>query len=241
MLSGPTLKVEIITGGSGGLGWGQHFRGRRLEIHAGRKTTRAAIKRDWVMVHEMMHCAFPFVARKHRWLREGLSTYLESVVRAEATVLPPEDVWERWMSRMPEGLPSGRGFDVDRSWGALYWGGAIFWLMVDVELRARTATRKQPVTLRLALRHILDSLGSSRVERPVGDVMAAGDKVTGTKVFTELYDAFGRRGAEVDLDALFARLGVRQKRKRIVYNDKAPLAAVRKAMYQPRYTLPPLK
>ena len=36
---------------------------------------------------------------------------------------------------MPLGLsrPGDRGFDLTPSWGSIYWGGALFWLVVDVE------------------------------------------------------------------------------------------------------------
>ncbi len=234
----PDLKVEIVTGGFGALGWGQHFRGRRLEIHAGRRTDKADIRRDWVMVHEMMHCAYPWLDRRHRWMREGLSTYLESIVRAEAQVIGADDVWARWLDKMPHGVPRGEGFDDDGSWGATYWGGALFWLLCDLEIRRRTQGAK---TLRDGLRTILKTLGSSRRARPIAKVMATGDNATGTTVFTDFYAAYGRRGDAIDLDALWRRLGVANRRGQVVFDDGAPEAALRKSLTAPRHRLPPLR
>ena len=231
----PTLRVEIVTGGAGALGWGQHFRGKVLEIHAGRKTTKADVARDWVMVHEMMHCAFPWLLRKHRWCREGLSTYLEDVVRAEAGVITEQDVWRRWTELMPNGVPRGEGFDKDRSWGATYWGGALFWLVVDLGIRERTNGER---TLKDGLRVILNELGSSRTERKIEKVMATGDRATKTTVFTEQYKAFGREGKSLDLASMFERLGVSEGP---VFNNNAPKAALRQSLTRAHYALPRMR
>jgi hypothetical protein len=233
------LKVEIVTGGARSLGWGQHFRGRRLEIHAGRRTTTGDIERDWVMVHEMMHCAFPWLERRHRWMREGLSTYLESVVRAEAGVLTADDVWERWLDRMHNGLPDpgDRGYDFSRSWGTTYWGGALYWLLADIEIREATANKH---SLKTALRAILAEGGSSRKQQPVEKVLAIGDKATGTTVLQDLYANMARKRGDVDLPALWAELGVSEAGGQVRYDKGAKLAAVRAAMYRPVHALPAL-
>ena len=35
------------------------------------------------MTHEMVHLAFPSVAREHHWIEEGITTYVEPIARAE--------------------------------------------------------------------------------------------------------------------------------------------------------------
>ncbi len=52
----------------------------------------------------------------------------------------------------------------------------------------------------------------------------------GLDVLTRLHAAQGERPAAVDLDALFRRLGVARAGGRVVYDDEAPLAAVRRAL-----------
>lgn len=223
------LDVEIVTGGSRALGWGQHFWGKRIEIHAGQQTTLADVERDWVMVHEMMHTAFPSLERKHRWMREGLSTYLEDVVRAQAGVVSEEEVWRRWRDRMPHGVPrpGTRGFDTDAGWGVTYWGGALFWLLADVRIREQTNGNK---SLRDALQAVLEAGGTSRWVWKIDKAMRIGDRATGTRVLRDLYADLGTRYTAVDLEALFKRLGVQERGGDVSFDNDAELAAVRRAL-----------
>lgn len=48
------------------------------------RDTAAAFRDDWVLVHEMVHTAFPALPREQRWLEEGLAVYVESVARMRA-------------------------------------------------------------------------------------------------------------------------------------------------------------
>jgi len=59
--------------------------------------------------------------------------------------------------------------------------------------------------------------------------LAEGDKATGVHVLRELYDSFGRAYMDVDLDRLWARLGVGMVEGKAVKRE-APLAAVREAL-----------
>ena len=46
--------------------------------------TEQQLQKDWVIVHEMVHLAFPPMRRKHSWAEEGLATYIEPLVRLRA-------------------------------------------------------------------------------------------------------------------------------------------------------------
>jgi len=226
----PDVRVRIVQGF--GLGWGSHTGGRRVRVAVGPDTSVEALERDWVLVHEMLHLAFPRLARRHRWMREGLSTYLETVLRARSGIYDEARVWRRWTSMMPNGVPrpSDRGLDRTRSWGAVYWGGALFWLMVDVEVRARTNNER---SIRDVVRGALARGGNARVVWTTERVAEMADEVTGTSAFSELYAAHALRRGEVDLDALWARLGVIETPDGVRFDDDAELAHVRRAMNAP--------
>lgn len=232
----PDLVLEIRKRGSGGIGFGQHFYGERVVIRAGRGTDAKDLREDWVMPHELFHTAFPYLPRKHRWMREGLSTYLESVLRAQAGVIPAEAVWRRWDDRMPYGLPSAGepGLEKNRSWGSVYWGGTFFWFLVDMRLRAETNNR---VTLQTALATIVADGGNARHEWPMRKVLRAVDAATKTRVFSRTYKEVAAAPYAGDLDALFAKLGVRVREGTVTYDDTAPLAHVRRQMLAQKYDL----
>ena len=99
---------------------------------------------DWVLTHEMVHLAFPSVPEEHHWIEEGSATYIEPIARARAGDLTPEKVWGDLVDGLPQGLPQpgDRGLDFTPTWGRTYWGGALFCLLADIEIRKRTANQE---------------------------------------------------------------------------------------------------
>jgi hypothetical protein len=68
----------------------------------------------------------------------------------------------------------------------------------------------------------------------VTDVIAAGDAATGVPVLAELYAQLASAPGGVHLDALWRRLGVVGRGDDVVFDDAAPLAAVRRSMVESR-------
>jgi hypothetical protein len=107
-----------------------------------------------------------------------------------------------------EGLPKGllrsgeNGLNDSRRWGPLYWGGALFWLLADLEIRERTNGR---FGLEHALRGVLESGGSIDAWWPPERLLEEGDRATGVRVLRGLYDRFGRAYLAVDLDDVSRR------------------------------------
>lgn len=196
-----------------------------VRIRLGREAARAALDRDWVMTHEMLHLGFPDLDRRHTWMQEGLSTYFEPIARARVGQLAPEAAWRELFDGLPKGLPGPgeRGLDQTPSWGATYWGGALFWLLVDLEIRERTENRRSADDV---LRAILDAGGHGGARWTMARVIAVGDRATGTTAMAEVYRRLAGERWQVDLDRLAARLGVR----RGALDEGAPLAAIRRSV-----------
>ncbi len=224
-----TLQVELNVNSGSRVGFGQHFRGRRVRVRVGRNTTDEQLARDWVLRHEMAHVAFPMLANRHRWMREGLSTYLESIMLARENRITEERVWERFVQKMPNGLPGrrDRGLDHTRSWGALYWGGALFWMVADVRLRSATRGR---ASVQSIVQGILARGGNARVRWTTAEVVRVADELSGTTVLSDLYAEMAAQRGTVDLDAFFGRLGVVETDDGIRLHDTAPLARLRQAI-----------
>ena len=222
----PTLKVEVHLQSGSRVRFGQHFRGRRVRVFIGRNTSASDLARDHILLHELLHTALPTLDRRHRWMREGLSTYLETVVRLRAGIVSPEQAWARFYRQMPSGLPrhGDRGLDRTPTWGRTYWGGALFWLMVDVELRQTTRGRHSVRTL---LSGIVRNGGVARERWPMRRLLALARRVTGTRVLESLYRRLALRPHRVPLERLFRRLGV-QQRGRHVELTRGPLAWLRR-------------
>ena len=184
------------------------------------------------MTHEMVHLAFPGVARKHHWIEEGLATYVEPVARARDGELSAEKVWGDMVRGMPQGLPQpgDRGLDFTPTWANTYWGGARFCLLADIEIRKRTGNKQG---LEDALRAILKHGGTIVADWKLSRALDIGDQATGVPVLRELYDKMSATPQSVDLDKLWMDLGIDSSGGRIVFDDTAPLASIRKAITQP--------
>jgi len=201
-------------------------------IHVGREADEAAFREDWVMVHEMTHLALPRTPRRSLWALEGNATYVEPVARAQAGQIDPTVVWRWTVEDMAKGEPGDgdQGLDNTPTHGRVYWGGAMYYLLADIHILQETSGR---LGLQDALRAINRQSGGNTAEWSVAKLTAVGDKATGTRVMTTLYDQMGPAPVRVDLDALFASLGVAERDGAIVYDDAAPLAWIRRRITQP--------
>jgi predicted metalloprotease with PDZ domain len=198
-------------------------------VRVGERAAQKAYREDWVLVHEMIHLTFPSVARDQDWAEEGIATYVEPFARVRAGLITEEEAWTSLAGGLPNGLPGSgdQGLDHTHTWGRVYWGGALFWLVADVEIHKRTQNR---MGLENALRGVNAAGGNNAVRWALTDVMKAGDEATGVPVLGELYAAMKASPHGVDLAALLKALGVEMVSGKARLDPSAPLAAVRRAM-----------
>lgn len=203
--------------------------GAGIVMRVGPRAEPSDLVRDWKATHELAHLAVPELRRKHLWLTEGIATYVEAIARAQRGELPPEKVWGDFVWGMAKGLPAkgDRGLDNTHTWGRTYWGGALFCLLADIEIRRRTGGAK---SLGDALRGALEAGGSAAVWWPVERYLEAGDEATGVPVLRELYERHANAPVRVDLKQLWKRLGVRGTRPDVTLTGDAEWAAVREGI-----------
>lgn len=215
----------------GGTTWG--YRGAAIRILIGREASEDDLKRDWVMVHEMVHTALPDLDDRYAWLSEGLAVYIEPVARVQAGDLTALEIWQAMLRDMPKGLPQAgdQGLDNTDTWGRKYWGGALFCLLADIEIRKRTGNR---VGLQDAMRGVLAAGGNHEKDWTLARVLSTADHAVGGEVLTRLHDEMGPKPVTPDLAALWRDLGVKMQGDTVGFDDTAPLAAIRKAITEPR-------
>ncbi|MFN0315305.1 MAG: hypothetical protein ACKVQA_09740 [Burkholderiales bacterium] len=167
-----------------------------------------------------------------------MATYVEPIVRAQAGNLSDQSVWRDLINGLPKGLPQAgdAGLDHTPTWGRTYWGGALFYLLADVEIRKRTNNRR---SLQVALAAIVAAGGNITQEWTVDKVIATADSGTGTNVIRDLYEKMKDTPYPVDLASLWRDLGVSMNDGYIVLDDAAPLAHIRRAITTPPSATPP--
>ncbi len=199
-------------------------------ISIGELTGQHELDNDWMMTHELLHLAFPDIAGdEHHWIEEGMATYMEPIARAQIGAIRIERVWGDMARYMPQGLPEDgdQGLDHTDSWRSTYWGGALFWLVADVQIRQHTNNRKG---LQDAMRAILAAGGNILEEWPIEHVLEVGDRATGGRVLRDLYNRMKAKPVQTDLNDLWRKLGIQVNSGVVTFDEKAPLANIRRAI-----------
>lgn len=225
------LNLRIRIDDRAGIHSGKTFatdEGGRITIKLGRSFSKSELNDDWMLTHEMVHLAFPDMEEQHHWIEEGLATYIEPWARVQAGDLSAQKVWSDLVRDMPQGLPEAgdKGLDRTPTWGRIYWGGALYCLLADVEIRQRTHNKKG---LRDALRAINHQVNISD-EMEITDVLKLGDQEIGMPVLVELYQKMATNPSPIDLNELWKKLGIRIKDGSVGFDPNAPLADIRRGI-----------
>jgi hypothetical protein len=211
---------------SGGQAFGNA--GAAIRIRVGTHATANDLKRDWQLPHEMAHLAFPQL-EGDPWLSEGMAVYVEPIARVQSGDLDAEQIWAEFTNMMPSGLPDtgAKGMADTEKRERVYWGGAMFWLVADLEIRKRTDNR---IGVQSALRAVLDAGGTIESVWSAQKALAIADRATGHDVLSAMYEVWREKPQSPDLDKIWSDLGIVRSGNRVRFDDSAPLAKVRRAI-----------
>ncbi|HEX7669742.1 MAG TPA: hypothetical protein VF395_09175, partial [Polyangiaceae bacterium] len=203
--------------------------GASVFIRLGTRVTEASLPEDWVAPHELVHVASPSLAGGHSWFSEGLASYVEPIARAQAGLLSPEHVWRDLMDGLPQGLPEpgDQGLEKDHSWGRVYWGGALYFLLADLGIREQTGNAR---SLADAVRAVAATGANVETTWPIERMVMEGDRGTGTRILRDLYARMALAPGSEDLAELWTRLGIRASGQGVKFDDSAPLSSFRRAI-----------
>jgi hypothetical protein len=227
------LLIVPVDGGGvrTGTTWG--YRGAAVRIQLGRGADVDDLKRDWVMTHEFVHLALPDMVQSHNWLAEGLAVYIEPIARVQSGDLTAPEIWRDMARDMPKGLPAAgdKGLENTPTWGRTYWGGALFCLLADIEIRKRS---ENTLGLQDAMRGVLAAGGNREVSWPIEKIFATADRTVHLNVLSDLFGQMHATPVTPDLPKLWHDLGVEIADHSIHLRDDVPLAAVRDAITRKR-------
>jgi hypothetical protein len=198
----PVAGPRILFGSALGNG------GAAIQVLVGRDTPEHRFAHDWILTHETVHLGFPNLGPGHEWMEEGLATYLEPIIRARQGIRSEAELWRELQEGFAQGTLTDQepGYEASQTWAHVYWGGALFFFLADLEIRVRTGSERN---LSHALRGILDDGGDIRTHRPIPRLLRAADEATGVGVLSDLYQSLGASNSKrVDVDRLLKDLGV---------------------------------
>jgi hypothetical protein len=207
--------------------------GATMLLLLGAESSRAELRSQWMLMHELVHFGAPFIER-HPWIMEGMAVYVETVLRVRAGWFGEDMAWRGFMRSFPLGLAALQeyGLAQARGIGPVYWGGTLFWLLADVEIIEKSGGKKSIADCFAA---VLDRGGDTSQRWPLERFIAVCDAALGDAVLRRLADRHVEQGAPVDLAGLWQRLGVKpaEPPAAIAYDESAPLAWVRRRIMQP--------
>ncbi len=203
-------------------------------IQIGEYVSQKQLDRDWILIHEMIHFALADVPDKHHWLEEGLPTYIESISRVQADDLPEKFVWKGFMKNMPKGMPltDDTGLDNASSIGRMYWGGALFCLLADIEIHKQTNNK---FGLRDAVQALVNNNLTMDKSVSIDELFRVADAHTGTQVLSDLYNQMKDEPADINLKSIWSELGINYNNDtgEVSLDETAPLASVRQSIVSP--------
>ena len=137
------------------------------------------------------------------------------------------------MRDVPKGLPQAgdQGLDNTDTWGRKYWGGAMFCLLADIEIRKATGNK---LGLQDAMRGVIAAGGNHEKNWSIERVLSTADKAVGVDVLTRVHNEMGPKPVTPDLAALWRDLGLKLQGESLAFDDAAPLAAIRKSITEAR-------
>lgn len=227
----PQAVVTVNAGSGAGVRSGLTFNGPPpgIRVTVGVDTTADGFLADWIMVHEMVHLAISQLPRRYNWFHEGAATYVEIIARARSGLTSQVSAWEQLMNNLHKGLPlpGETGMDGTQRWGRIYWGGALFFLLADLEIRQRTDNR---LGLQDAFAGLVQA-GSNYGQRwSLERTLQVADSAVGTPVLSELYLRMKDDAVLTDLPQLFRDLGLQRTEAGLKLLADAPRASARRAI-----------
>lgn len=227
----PHAVITLVAGAGAGIRSGLTFNGPQpgIRVVVGVNTTHEQFLTDWIMVHEMVHLAISQLPRRHNWFHEGAATYVEIISRARDGLTSSASAWEQLMRNLHQGLPlpGEGGMDGTQRWGRLYWGGALFCLLADLEIRRRTENR---LGLQQALAGLVAADSHYGQRWSMERTLQVADSAVGTPALTELYMQMKDAAVAPDLPQLFRELGLQRSDAGFQVLAEAPRAGARRAI-----------
>jgi len=197
-------------------------------VQLGQTSDRAALAGDGLLIEAMLQGRMPYLIDDAVWLMRGIATYLGPLARARAGWIAPEAVWAGFVREMARGEDALARTGMRRAgFGALGWGGALFMLMTDVQMRRETGGARG---LEHCLRAIARDGGTHTQRWTTAAFAAACDKAVGVPTMATHIDLYYHHGGPVDLDRLWGLLGVEAEGEGMRLRTDAEAAAIREAI-----------
>lgn len=202
--------------------------GATLQVVAGRNVNLETLyRRDWILTHELLHLAQPFLPRDGVWLMEGMATYIEPLLRHFTGLYGADQVWAEWLRGMPTG---SMGLNLQGlSRGNPYWTGALALLATHVAILQHSDGSR---SIADCLRAGLSRTGNATMRAETRQLIHACDTAVGMSVLADFMTNY-KESAEFNLPDLWKQLGIRRENDTVLYSENFAAAELRRSILSP--------
>ncbi len=225
--------VVMMTGSGGPVPWGQVNRagGQGVLLVVNPTQNKQKLFSDWTAAHEFSHLLMPYTPND-RWLSEGFASYHQNISRLRGGLLDESTAWSKLIAGFERGRKSANQRSAPKLKQAgrrnnmqMYWGGAVIALKADVALQQQT---NGEMNLSKALSGLQDCCLDTGKSWSAKSLFSELDRITQTKVFTNLYEQEVKRMRYPEYDDLLLDLGIKHSYYGgIKFNNTAPKAKIR--------------
>lgn len=225
--------VVLMTGSGGPVPWGQVNRagGPGVLLVVDPSHNQADLFADWTAAHEFSHLLMPYTP-DDRWLSEGFASYHQNITRLRVGLLDEATAWGQLIAGFERGQRTAQQRSAPvlkeasrRHNMQMYWGGAVFALKADVALQQQSGGRMSLSKTLAGLQACCLDTGRSWSARALFREM---DRISGSNIFTGLYEGEVKTSTYLDYAKLLRELGVeRSGQGHIRFNNQAPKAQIR--------------
>ena len=188
---------------------------------------------DWTLFHELSHLLIPYRGWGELWLSEGLASYYQNILQARGGYLDEARMWQKLVAGFERGSSvadsqlSLKQAGDNRARGQImrmYWSGALFWLMVDVDLR-----RYHDSSLDQFLAHL--NLCCQHQHLSAASIVSKLVEFADNTAFEVLFLQFRRSTRLPPYKKLLRQLGVEGTSRNIQLLSTAPQSILRRNLY----------
>ncbi|SFD33186.1 hypothetical protein [Pseudoalteromonas denitrificans] len=201
------ILITEISSNNGPVPWAEVQRGggASVQFYVDKNLKIETFYQDWTAVHELSHLYLPKFNTEDLWLSEGLATYYQVVLRARAGFTNDLEGWEKMLDGFERGMRDENGLNLRQTNETMhyYWGGAAYFLIVDVALRERKKTSLFDIINKF-VKCCITEKGPWSAEKFTAKL----DSLSGTNIFTKLLYQEALNRSFPNVNPVLEKLGI---------------------------------
>lgn len=199
----------------------------KINFHVDPRFSEQAFLDDWTAPHEFSHLFHPYPGQGNAWFGEGLASYYQNILRARFGTLSEQEAFQKLYNGFQRGTKSqqrtrlslkraSRNMRINHSYMHVYWGGAAYFLNVDVRLHQASGGKQSLDEVWLSFKHCC--LNPEKYW-PLQTLIPKLDELSGTTIFSDEHARIIDSPTFPDYQQSFEQLGIE------VHNDIVTLSS----------------